>query len=100
MPIRAIIAAREIHERVESYGREYEKQFSRRLAMHSGITTGLVVTGDVDAVKGTHGIAGAPLNIAARLCSLAAPGDMLVGNETYRLSRGYFNFRLFRRIYG
>ena len=90
--IRAIIAAREIHERVESYGREYEKQSGRGLAMHTGIYTGLVVTGDVDAVKGTHGIAGAPLNIAARLCSLAAPGDILVGNETYRLSRGYFNF--------
>ncbi|MFZ0243438.1 MAG: AAA family ATPase [Desulfobacterales bacterium] len=90
--IRAIIAAREIHERVEAYSREYEKQTGQCLAMHTGITTGLVVTGEVDAVKGTHGIAGAPLNIAARLCGLAAPGEILVGNETYRLSRGYFNF--------
>ncbi|MFZ0610634.1 MAG: AAA family ATPase [Desulfobacterales bacterium] len=90
--IRAIIAAREIHERVAACGREYEQQAGHYLSMHSGIDTGLVVTGDVDDIKGTHGIAGAPLNIAARLCSLAAPGDILVGSETYRLSRGYFNF--------
>jgi predicted ribonuclease YlaK len=58
----------------------------------SGNCTGLVVTGDVDFDKGTHGIAGATLNLAARLCSLAKPGDIMVGLETYRRAIGYFNF--------
>ena len=59
--IRAIIAAREIHERVAAYGRRYEEEIGQPLAMHSGINTGLVVTGDVDFEAGTHGSAGAPL---------------------------------------
>ena len=31
-------------------------------------------------------------DIASRLCSLAKPGEILVGSETYRQSLGYFNF--------
>jgi class 3 adenylate cyclase/tetratricopeptide (TPR) repeat protein len=91
-PIRAIRAAREIHELVSLLSSHYETQIGQTLAMHTGINTGLVVTGDVDFDKGTHGIAGATLNLAARLCSLAKPGDILVGSETYRLTIGYFNF--------
>ena len=90
--IRSIIAAREIHERVDAYSLKYEKQIGQILSMHSGINTGLVVTGNVDFNKGTHGIAGAPLNIASRLCSLAKSGEILVGAETYGQSLGYFNF--------
>ena len=39
--------------------------------MHTGINTGLVVTGEVDMEKGTHGVAGDTINLAARLSSLA-----------------------------
>ena len=77
---------------MNAYSLKYEKHIGRILSMHSGINTGLVVTGNVDFYKGTHGIAGAPLNIASRLCSLAKPGEILVGSETYRQSLGYFNF--------
>ncbi|UCF90767.1 MAG: AAA family ATPase [Desulfobacterales bacterium] len=91
-PIRAILAAREIHELIGTFSSDYEKQIGQTLAMHSGINTGLVVTGDVNFDKGTHGIAGGPLNLAARLCSLAKPGDILVGAETYRQAIGHFNF--------
>jgi len=91
-PIRAIRAAREIHELVSAFSSDYEKQIGQILAMHTGINTGLVVTGDVDFGKGTHSITGVTLNIAARLCSLAKPGDILVGSETYRQAIGYFNF--------
>jgi class 3 adenylate cyclase len=91
-PIRAIKASREIHELVNALSFDYEKEIGQILAMHTGINTGLVVTGDVDFDKGTHSITGATLNIAARLCSLAKPGDILVGSETYRQAIGYFNF--------
>ena len=91
-PIRSILAAREIHELVDTLGAEYDEQVGQTLSMHTGITTGLAVTGDVNFDKGTHGIAGATLNLAARLCSLAKPGDILVGSETYRQATGYFNF--------
>ncbi|UCF90489.1 MAG: AAA family ATPase [Desulfobacterales bacterium] len=91
-PIRAIRAAREIHELVSAFSADYERHIGQPLSMHTGINTGLVVTGDIDFDKGTHGIAGATLNVAARLCSLAPPGDILVGSETYRQALGYFNF--------
>ena len=91
-PIRAIRAAGEIHELVSAFSSHYETQIGQALAMHTGINTGLVVTGEVDFDKGTHGIAGVTLNLAARLCSLAKPGDILVGSETYRRAIGYFNF--------
>jgi len=77
---------------VNAYSLKHEKHIGQILSMHSGINTGLVVTRNVDFYKGTHGIAGAPLNIASRLCSLAKPWGMLVGSETYRQSHGFFNF--------
>jgi hypothetical protein len=91
-PIRAIRAAGEIHELADFLSPKYEKQLGQTLSMHSGINTGLVVIGDVDFDKGTHDMAGATLNLAQRLCSLAQPGDILVGSETYRQALGYFNF--------
>ncbi|MBT8365153.1 MAG: AAA family ATPase, partial [Deltaproteobacteria bacterium] len=91
-PIRAIRAAIEIHELVGALSSDYQKQIGQILAMHTGINTGLVVTGGVDFSKGTHEIAGATLNLAARFCSLAKPAEILLGSETYRQAIGYFNF--------
>ena len=39
--------------------------------MHSGINTGLVVTAEVDPEKGSQGVAGDAVNLAARLSGLA-----------------------------
>jgi class 3 adenylate cyclase len=91
-PIRAILAAREIHELVDTFSAEYDEQVGQTLSMHTVINTGLAVTGDVNFDNGKHGIAGATLNLAARLGSQAKPGDILVGSDTYRQAMGYFNF--------
>jgi len=91
-PIRAIRAAREIHLVVESMSPKYEKKIGSPLFMHSGINTGLVVTGAVDVQKGTHGITGDPVNLASRLEALAPKGEILVGENTFRLAEGYFIF--------
>ena len=66
-PIRAIRAAREIHELVDSMSPEVEKSIGRPISMHTGINTGLVVTGEVDMEKGTLGVAGDTINLASRL---------------------------------
>ena len=91
-PVRAIRAAREIHDLVEAISPELEERVGRPLSMHTGINTGLVVTGEVDLEKGTHGVAGDTINITSRLSSLAKPGEILVGLETYRQAEGYFTF--------
>ena len=92
-PIRAIRAAREIHTLVEALSPRYETKVGRVLSMHSGINTGLVVTADVDTEKGTHGVTGEAINVAARLSDLAEARDILVGPNTYRASQNHFTFQ-------
>ena len=60
--------------------------------MHTGICTGLVVTGNVNLEKGTHGVLGDTINVAFRLSSLAKPGEIIVDTGTYRRAAGHFNF--------
>ena len=91
-PVRAIRAAREIHEVVSSISPNYEKRIGKPLAMHTGIHTGLVVTGEINLEKGTHGVVGDTINTAARLSGLAKPGEIVVGHDTYRRVEGYFTF--------
>jgi class 3 adenylate cyclase/tetratricopeptide (TPR) repeat protein len=91
-PIRAIKVAREIHELVNALSPEVEKRIGQTISMHTGINTGLVVTGEVDMEKGTHGTAGDTINLASRLSSLANKDEILVGPDTYRQAEGHFTF--------
>ncbi len=91
-PVRAIRAAREIHERIEDISPQFEYTVGKRLAMHSGINTGLVVTGEVTLGKGILGITGDTVNLASRLSTLARPGEILVGHNTFRRADWLFDF--------
>lgn len=91
-PVRAIRAARDIHRIVESISPEYEAKIGQPLKMHTGINTGLVVTGEINYKKGTHGVAGDTINIAARLSNLGEAGEILVGPDTFKQAEGYFDF--------
>jgi len=91
-PIRGIRAAIEIHSLVDGLSPELEKKIGQPITMHSGINTGLVVTGEVDMEKGTHGVAGETINLASRLGSLAKAGEILVSADTYRLAEGHYAF--------
>jgi predicted ATPase/class 3 adenylate cyclase len=91
-PVRAINVAREIHEQVAEISPEFEKETGVVLSMHTGISTGLVVTGDKYIGKSRHGLTGDTINLAKRLTGLAASGDIVVGPDTYHQSGGYFDF--------
>ncbi len=69
-PIRVRVAAR---HRIE-------------LGLRVGINTGEVVMADGDA-----DLVGDPINTAARLEAACPPGDVLVGEETWRLTRCVFD---------
>jgi class 3 adenylate cyclase/predicted ATPase len=60
-----------------------------------GITTGVVVVGDLIGDSGAwqQPILGEPTNLAARLQSLAEPGTVLVDENTHRLAGGHFVYR-------
>ena len=89
-PIRAVKAAREIHELVDAVSPEVESKIGQPISMHTGINTGLVVTGGVDMERGTHGVAGDTINIASRLSNLAKPGEILIDVDTCRQTEGHF----------
>lgn len=91
-PVRAIRAAREIHNLVENMRPRAEDKGWRPLSMHSGINTGLLVTGGVDAERGSHGVTGDTINFASRLSSMGKAGEILVGPYTYRQTEGHFHF--------
>ncbi len=89
-PIRAIKAAREIHQLVDAISPEVEKRIGQPISMHTGINTGLVVTGEVDMERGTHGVAGDTINLASRLSNMASPGEILVDVDTCHQVEGQF----------
>jgi class 3 adenylate cyclase/tetratricopeptide (TPR) repeat protein len=89
--IRAIKAAREIHETVSEM-RPVAIRQTDRIAMHTGINTGLVVTTRAASQNGTFDLSGDAVNLASRLSDMAKPNQILVGPETYRQACGFFNF--------
>jgi class 3 adenylate cyclase/tetratricopeptide (TPR) repeat protein len=91
-PVRAIKAAIEIHEFVLQTSPGLQSKIGQPISMHSGIHTGLVVTGEINFNTGTHGISGDTINLAARFSSLAKAGEILVGQDTFTQTSGYFNF--------
>ena len=89
-PIRAVRAAREIHDLVQTISPKLQQKVGQPSAMHSGISTGLVVFGEVDTAKGTHGAVGDTLNLASRLAGLAKSDEILVSTEVQELIAPYF----------
>jgi len=50
------------------------------------------VTGEVATGKELLGVTGDTVNVASRLSGLAKPGEILVGEDTYRQAEGLFDF--------
>ena len=91
-PVRAIRAAMEIHQTVPKMTGRFKKSLEKPLAMHSGIATGLVVTGETDVKSGRHGLTGDTVNRASMLTDLAATGEILVGSGSMSATSGFFEF--------
>lgn len=90
-PVRAVRAALELHEAVEVLRPEVERRTGAPIALHSGINTGLVVTGELRFDRGTAGPLGDTINVAARLMALAGSGEIWIGPETRHLVAGVFD---------
>lgn len=97
-PLRAVRAAREIHQCVAALNPTYQARTQKPLAMHTGINTGLVISGHVDVDRGMHGISGDTVNMASRLSNLGREGDILVGPDTFRHCQGWFRFEAIQPI--
>ena len=92
-PVRAVKTASEIHQVVRRISLKVLETIGQPLWVHIGINTGLAVTGHLDFEKAAaHHIAGDAVNVASRLCTLAKPGETLVGQATYAQAEGFFDF--------
>ena len=89
-PKAAINAAIEMHNQMADFSRAQAEE----LGIHSGINSGLVISGDISGpIVREFSIMGDAVNIAARLKDLAPAGQIWVGAETHRYTREEFDFR-------
>jgi class 3 adenylate cyclase/tetratricopeptide (TPR) repeat protein len=82
---RAVRAAAEMRDELAQLNDEFERDYGLRLENRTGINTGEVVAGD--SAAGQRLVTGDAVNVAARLEQAADPGQILVGESTYRLVR-------------
>jgi hypothetical protein len=85
-----IKAAREVHQLVDTISSEVENKIGQSISMQTDINTGLVVNGEVNMARCTHGVAGGTINIASRLSNLAKPGEIVVDVDTCHQVEGHF----------
>jgi class 3 adenylate cyclase len=83
--LRAVRAAYEMREDLVSLGAELERDWGVSVRLRTGVNTGEVVAGDA-STRETFAT-GDTVNTAARLEAAAPPGEILIGEDTYRLVR-------------
>jgi predicted ATPase/class 3 adenylate cyclase len=83
--LRAARAALEAREQLEDLNEELERDFGVRIQTRTGINTGEVIAGDASSGQGMA--TGDAVNAAARLEQAAQPGEILIGESTWRLTR-------------
>ncbi|MET4349108.1 putative ATPase/class 3 adenylate cyclase/rubredoxin [Bradyrhizobium sp. RT9b] len=92
-PERAVRAALDMIGRTARLSERAEAYAGSPLLLHVGINTGHVVAGGLGAgVAKSYSVTGDTVNTAQRLQSMAAPGEVLVGPLTHRLTRHAFSY--------
>ena len=81
--LRAVRAASELRDSLGSLNEELERDYGVSLQLRTGVNTGEVVTGTEERLA-----TGDAVNVAARLEQAAQPGEILIGGQTLRLTRG------------
>ncbi len=84
--LRAVRAAAEMLSEMDELNAEISQRVGVALGLRIGINTGTVVVGP--PIAGRAMSLGDTMNVAARLEKLAKPGQILIGEDTYRLVRG------------
>ncbi len=84
-PERAVHAVMQIHAAVNRMNTWMSKKTGCAICMHTGINTGLVLTGTVNREDGSHGLTGLDLNIAARLEGIAGDRQNPAGDGIQKM---------------
>ena len=94
-PQRALYAALRMQEEMRRYSDQLREQGHAPLLLRVGVNTGEVVVRSIrkEDLHTDYVPIGHSTNIAARMEQLAAPGSILVTEQTYKLTAGYFEFK-------
>jgi class 3 adenylate cyclase/tetratricopeptide (TPR) repeat protein len=80
--LRAVRAAVGLRDALADLNSELERDYGTTVTIRTGVNTGQVVTGTEERLA-----TGDAVNLAARLEQAAAPGEIVIGPETWRLVR-------------
>jgi class 3 adenylate cyclase/tetratricopeptide (TPR) repeat protein len=81
--LRAVRAAAEMRQALAVLNDEFASSWGVTLAVRTGVNTGEVLTGEPGTDQSL--VVGDAVNTAARLEQVAEPGEILIGEDTYRL---------------
>jgi adenylate cyclase len=91
-PERAILAALEMKRELKAIMKKTDPE--RKFDIRIGINTGRVVAGNIGSPnRMEYTVIGDPVNIAARLESIAQPNQILIGEETYKCVKRKFKIK-------
>ena len=89
-PEQAQRAALDIVAALDRTNAAIAERTGRRLALRIGLNTGIAVAGTIGDRQSEFGVLGDAVNVAARLEQAAEPGEILIGDATYRRTPGLF----------
>jgi len=94
-PQRAVYAALRMQDEMKAYSDKLRLRGGTPLFMRVGMNTGEVVVRSIrkDDLHTDYVPVGHSTNIAARMQEMAAPGSILVTEQTQRLTEGYFDLK-------
>jgi class 3 adenylate cyclase/predicted ATPase len=94
-PQRALYAALRMQEEMQRYSDQLREQGHPPLLMRVGVNTGEVVVRSIrkEDLHTDYSPVGHSVHLAARMEQLAAPGSILVTEQTHKLTAGYFEFK-------
>lgn len=84
--IRAVRAAIEMQESVAEFNQQRAAHGKDPIGVGIGIATGVLIAGYMGSTRTlSYTVLGRSVNLSARLCSMAAPGDVLLAPQTFEL---------------
>jgi class 3 adenylate cyclase/tetratricopeptide (TPR) repeat protein len=90
--VRALRAALEVRARTITYSEEIQERFRLPIALRMGVHTGTVWVGSIGTdLRMDYTAEGSTVGLAARLEHAAAPGEILLSEETARRTRSFFD---------
>lgn len=89
---RAVTCALALQRKVQELQSDFSRLGYPELRLRIGLNSGSVLTSTIDST-GEYSVIGDVVNVAQRLQTIAPPGDVVIGANTYRLARDLFRVR-------